>query len=61
MPVQPDIAGMLAKPNEESCDSVLRPIFDFDSIIINGLNCATIYGTVTKALDYARTRYIVVD
>ena len=27
---------MLTKPNEESCDSVQRPIFDFDSII-NGL------------------------
>ena len=36
MPVQTDIAGMLAKPNEESLDSVQRPIFDFDSVI-NGL------------------------
>ena len=34
MPAQPDIAGMLAKPNEESRDSILRPIFDFDSIKI---------------------------
>ena len=34
MPAQPDIAGMHAKPNEESLDSVQRPIFDFDSIII---------------------------
>ena len=36
MPVQPDITEMLAKPNEESYESVHRHTFDFDSII-NGL------------------------
>ena len=36
MPEQHDIAGKLAKPHEESRDSVQRSIFDFDSII-NGL------------------------
>lgn len=33
MHIWPDIAGMLVTPNEESWDSVQRPIFDFDSII----------------------------
>ena len=37
MPAQSDIAEMLAKPNEEICDSVHTPVFDYDSII-NGLN-----------------------
>ena len=45
MPAQPDIAAILAKPNEENRDSVQRPIFDFDSII-NGLRIGCSAGQI---------------